>query len=338
MNSFRHRRLLVVLTLTFLFMTVLAGYTWWDNQRIVVRHYHVTHPQVPAAFDGFRVVFVSDLEGRSFGPGQRRLIELIAAQAPDLLVFGGDYDDRHVRSLEPITDLVKGVVTALDVPVYFVLGEKDWYIESDTTRSDTLIRALEDLGAHYLNAPVLFKKGFDYIWLTPLRVGFVSDPNVLPAFLEQHPELSAAEVAFWRQGTAFRHVVKPTDFVVVVEHEPFRDFPSALQALSRTGTEATTGHNGGHGDNEGTIMYTDHDLYLAGHTHGGQIRLPFIGPLVEPNRGFFPGDDYVKGLFVDSEGRYQVVSAGLGASGPRWARFRFLNPPEIVVVTLDQGE
>lgn len=325
-----------MLTLTLLFMIILGGYTWWDNQRIVVRHYDVTHSQVPPAFDGFRIVFVSDLEGRTFGPHQRRLIDSIVGQNPDLLIFGGDYVDKHVRSLVPIVDLVKGVLTELDVPLYFVLGEKDWYIESDT-RSNTLIRALEALGAHYLNAPVRFTRGSDYIWITPLNVGFLSDPNELPVFLEHHPELSEDEVSFWRRGTAFRHLVKSSDFVIVVHHEPFRNFAASLQAVQQLTSSASTTQHSTAIEDEGTVTYTDHDLYFAGHTHGGQIRLPFVGPLVEPNRGFFPGDDYVKGVFVDGDGRYQVVGAGLGASGPRWARFRFLNPPEVVVVTLRKG-
>lgn len=70
-------------------------------------------------------------------------------------------------------------------------------------------------------------------------------------------------------------------------------------------------------------------LSVAGHTHGGQVRLPFIGPLsfVIPSRY---GLRYVYG-HVEEEGKALIVSGGLGATG---LPMRFLNPPEIVLVTL----
>ena len=70
------------------------------------------------------------------------------------------------------------------------------------------------------------------------------------------------------------------------------------------------------------------DLTLSGHIHGGMVRLPFIGGLLSPEKKFFP--KYDAGLFSEN-GRRMVLSRGLGSG--RY-KFRFLNPPEIVVVTL----
>ena len=70
------------------------------------------------------------------------------------------------------------------------------------------------------------------------------------------------------------------------------------------------------------------DLVLTGHTHGGQIRLPFIGAVVAPSQGFFP--KYDAGEF--SEGKTEmIVSRGLGSSV---LPIRFFNRPEIVTVEL----
>jgi uncharacterized protein len=67
-------------------------------------------------------------------------------------------------------------------------------------------------------------------------------------------------------------------------------------------------------------------LMLSGHTHGGQICLPFIGPLVLPRFG----QKYVKGWF--QLGNLQLhVSRGLGTVG---VPFRFNCPPEITFLTL----
>ncbi len=70
------------------------------------------------------------------------------------------------------------------------------------------------------------------------------------------------------------------------------------------------------------------DLLLVGHTHGGQIRLPFLGALYIPGQGFFPTYDY--GLF-SSKNTTMLINAGLGESG---LPLRFSMKPEIVIVTL----
>ena len=70
------------------------------------------------------------------------------------------------------------------------------------------------------------------------------------------------------------------------------------------------------------------DLVFAGHTHGGQIRLPLVGALIAPNQGLFP--KYDAGRY-DEEGSTMFVSRGLGNS---LVPFRLFNRPELVVVTL----
>ena len=72
------------------------------------------------------------------------------------------------------------------------------------------------------------------------------------------------------------------------------------------------------------------DLYLAGHTHAGQIRLPFFGAIVTASR-------YWKRY---EAGRYRVgkttlyVSRGIGMEGSHMPRIRFLAPPELVLIHL----
>lgn len=71
------------------------------------------------------------------------------------------------------------------------------------------------------------------------------------------------------------------------------------------------------------------DLMLSGHTHGGQFRVPGIGPLFYSISG--TPRRYCRGLH--EFGTTQVhVSAGLGTS--HWVPVRIFCPPEISVITL----
>ncbi len=71
------------------------------------------------------------------------------------------------------------------------------------------------------------------------------------------------------------------------------------------------------------------DLIISGHTHGGQIRLPFIGPLC-PMPIRIP-KKYDQGLFKMNKNCTLFITHGLGET---WARARLFCVPEIVVVEI----
>ncbi|TVP89532.1 metallophosphoesterase [Alkalibacterium sp.] len=72
-------------------------------------------------------------------------------------------------------------------------------------------------------------------------------------------------------------------------------------------------------------------LIFSGHTHAGQVILPFLGGVYAPGQGWFPKYDF--GFFSDEEDRTKrmLVSRGLGNSS---FPLRINNRPEIIVVTL----
>lgn len=113
--------------------------------------------------------------------------------------------------------------------------------------------------------------------------------------LEGKPDLEAAIPNFIRKA--------PDEPVVLLCHAP--DYADQLLAQSAGRSVA---------------------LMLSGHTHGGQIRLPFIGALNLPEMG----KKYVEGWY--RLGNLQLhVNRGLGTVG---LPFRFDCPPEISVITL----
>ena len=71
------------------------------------------------------------------------------------------------------------------------------------------------------------------------------------------------------------------------------------------------------------------DLMVSGHTHGGQVIVPFKGGLFAPEQGYFPYYDY--GVFYE-ENATLVITRGLGTSKQKVPRFN--NPPEVLCLTL----
>jgi predicted MPP superfamily phosphohydrolase len=120
---------------------------------------------------------------------------------------------------------------------------------------------------------------------------------------------------------------------------------AALASLRICGTEEPWGAGydadagGSGGENEVTLVltHTPDNVYaaaakgatvlFAGHTHGGQFRLPGFGPLLVPSHY---GRRFEEGHFV-VDGTHLFVSAGVGADAPA---LRLWCPPELIVVDL----
>ncbi len=69
---------------------------------------------------------------------------------------------------------------------------------------------------------------------------------------------------------------------------------------------------------------------LCGHTHGGQVRLPLIGPILTSSQ---LGRRYVMGLYEEG-GTRLYNSRGVGLEGLSAPRVRFLAPPEMTLVEI----
>lgn len=75
------------------------------------------------------------------------------------------------------------------------------------------------------------------------------------------------------------------------------------------------------------------DITFSGHAHGGQIKLPLIGPLYAPGQGLFP--KYTNGIYTNEAdpSKKLVVSRGIGNS---LFPFRINNKPHLLVITLER--
>jgi len=74
-------------------------------------------------------------------------------------------------------------------------------------------------------------------------------------------------------------------------------------------------------------------LTLAGHTHGGQVKLPFLGAVTTASGRLFP-PSHVEGLSREGDG-WLYINRGLGQGG---LAFRFLSRREVTIVTLRRAQ
>lgn len=79
------------------------------------------------------------------------------------------------------------------------------------------------------------------------------------------------------------------------------------------------------------LGHVEADLLVAGHTHGGQVRMPGIGPLVTLSR---VPRGWAAGVTDLGQGKTLIVSRGLGMERGPAPRLRFLCRPELVFVEL----
>ncbi len=74
------------------------------------------------------------------------------------------------------------------------------------------------------------------------------------------------------------------------------------------------------------------DLQLSGHTHGGQVQIPLLGPVFAAS---LYGLKLSQGFYQLNNAMYLIVSRGLGLEGNAAPRVRFFSPPEIGLITFE---
>lgn len=99
--------------------------------KLDVNHWTFNHQEVPAAFDGYRIVHISDFHLSTFqdSPDQlKRFVDSINAQEPDLICFTGDLVSLGIREADPCTETLKQLKAKDGIAA--VLGNHDFFIYS----------------------------------------------------------------------------------------------------------------------------------------------------------------------------------------------------------------
>lgn len=98
-------------------------YTGVDNAHCHLTVYEVSSQNLPAGFDGFRVMQLSDLHDAEFGRNNEELIALVSGQQPDIIAITGDLSEGEE------SERVRLLVSSLaDIaPVYYITGNHEYY-------------------------------------------------------------------------------------------------------------------------------------------------------------------------------------------------------------------
>lgn len=167
------------LLLLVVLVTAGALFFRWQQESIVTEIYRVRSADLPASFDGLRIVHLSDLHGKEFGENSERLLKKVAALEPDLIAITGDLIDQE-NQLAMVPTLARGLAAV--APTYYVTGNHEWAVR----RVGDLKGILSQCGVTVLTN--------EYITLeregATLAVAGVDDPNG-PADQKTPQELKA---------------------------------------------------------------------------------------------------------------------------------------------------
>lgn len=122
----------------------IASFIWVNNKWIQTTEYTVSSSALPSAFDGKKIVQISDLHNANFGKEQSSLIEKVEAAEPDAIFLTGDLIDSNRYDLDVSLTLVDALVEMS--PVYFVIGNH----EVSVNKIEEITAALEERGVNVL--------------------------------------------------------------------------------------------------------------------------------------------------------------------------------------------
>ncbi|MBX0292309.1 metallophosphoesterase [Hymenobacter sp. HSC-4F20] len=273
---------------------MVKGGTDYTVKRVTLRF-----PNLPASFDGFKLLQISDLHTGSFQSKEplQRAVAMINKQQADLVFMTGDLVNNFAHEVEEHIDTLAGIKSSL--PIYSILGNHDYadYVNWEEqggapAKAANLARIKQNhakIGWELLldEARTIERNGE--------KIAILGVQNWGARGFAQYGKLDKAHAA-----------ADPTaPFKILLSHDP------------------------SHWD-EQVHGYEDIDLTLSGHTHGMQfgVNLPFLkwSPVQYAYKQW-------AGLYQRGR-QYLYVNAGLGFIGYP-GRVGFL--PEITVFELRRG-
>ena len=188
----------VIAAVGLLLFGIFAGWLIHSNTVPSLTGITVASDRLPAAFEGFRIVQISDLHDAEYGEDHARTLALIREAKPDIIVLTGDLVDSSRTHVEQSVALVRQAVEI--APCYYVTGNHEGRLSPETYAE--LETALLSLGVIVLHdEAVTLERGGETITLAGVDSPAFAQPSAdLPALcgegftilLAHHPEYASA--------------------------------------------------------------------------------------------------------------------------------------------------
>ena len=288
-------RILFVLTMiAFLGLILLFISTLCSIFIIDTTEYTISSKKIPTTFNNYKILQISDLHNYSFGENNSKLLKKINEISPDIIVLTGDMVNTKTNNFNNFYSFAKEISKQYDT--FYIMGNHE--LRLNGTQQLDIIKKLKSFGIKVLNnAETTILKDNESIAIYGLHQPITSYKNALKNTPETDFTIEHMKQTF--------PIIDNTKFNILLSHSPFE-----FDVFSKWGA----------------------DLVLAGHVHGGIIRLPFIGGILSPERTFFPKYDAGEYTLNNSK---MIVSRGLGNGT---INLRFFNNPELCIITLKNSK
>ncbi len=284
-------------TLGILFLLLLIYMVWQylELKKFKVTNYKIKRQPPAEPDDGklsLRIALVADFHSHEYGRQNERLMAEIRRQKPDLILVPGDMIvSAHVTDYPKSLRFFEQLVQV--APVYFSNGNHESRFEQSDSAYDEAYadyrRQVEQLGVHFLNNQTM-PFGETRIDLCGVDI---------PLECYQKGQVTPLPPRFMKQALGQKN---PERFTILLAHNP-----AYCEDYAAWGA----------------------DLIVAGHTHGGLIRIPGVGSLISPQFEWFP--KYDAGLFELGKST-AIISKGLGT---HTFHIRIFDRAELVMLQLE---
>ncbi|MFH1291825.1 MAG: metallophosphoesterase [bacterium] len=238
-----------------------------------------------------KIVLMADIQVGPYRDSDQvnKVVKKILSLKPDLVLMAGDHINNSGDGKDETVYLQPLQKLAEQIPVYAVHGNHEYGVSDNASLYDSKFR-LPDWSQNTKEA------------MEELGVRYLVNELEEIAVGDQSFYLFGGD-SYWAQNLDLGVLkIKNKDLpVIALIHNPVAVFD---------------------------VSGYDVDLMLSGHTHGGQVRLPFIGPII-------PVDNVIPRKWhqgwVEYDGLDMYVTSGAGETG---TRARLFTPPEIVLLTV----